>query len=97
MKQVIIAGSHPSVTWCDYDNKRYYFLYLNEVPVEIDGKDCIQYDFKEICDPYKEIDQDDIMEYPENYLNWGEDTTPTLQDLIDAVNALTDLVIGGIE
>lgn len=37
------------------------------------------------------------MEYPENYLNWGEDTTPTLQDLIDAVNALTDLVIGGIE
>ena len=79
-----------------FDNDVYIYIHLNGVPfVNEDGINCIEYDYREIHDINGEIDINDVIQHPENYLSWKPETPPTIQDLVEAINAITDLLLGG--
>ena len=84
----------PPVVVKQFDGIDYIFIHLNETTVEQDGVNLYEYDFREIVTPTGDIDIDNLNAHPENYLDWVKPEPPTIDDLVEAINTLTDLILG---
>lgn len=96
VEKAIFFIEQPTVKIQTFDGIDYIYICLNGMKKnDENGDEIIEYDYKEIQVPSGTIDINHLRLHPECYLDWKKQAEPTLNDVIDAINALTQLILGG--
>lgn len=82
----------------------YIQIYANEAEKEyinenVEGQEPskgYEYDFAELIVPHGSLDIESIKADPGSYLSYKEPAKPTIEDLQDGLNALQEIVLGGM-
>lgn len=70
--------------------------YINESTGNQEPTKGYEYDFAELIVPHGALNIETIKADPAAYLNYKEPAKPTIEDLQDGLNALQEIVLGGM-